>query len=87
MVRTKLKTCLNLGDGWGAGFCQDISAMATPPGHPDLRITLAKTANYIADLTSAIENESPVAELTHLGSPESGCVARFGGSLTSARQA
>lgn len=45
-------------------LCLEITAQATPPGHPDLRRTLAKTADYMADLSSAIQNENPSAELT-----------------------
>lgn len=44
-------------------ICTNIITMALPPGQPDLRRVLAEKADYIADLTTAIQNETPSAEL------------------------
>jgi hypothetical protein len=44
-------------------ICTGIIFMAVPPGHPDLRQVLAENADDIADLTAAIQNETPSAEL------------------------
>lgn len=44
-------------------ICTDFIVMAMPPGHPDLRPMMAEKAEYIADLSTAIQNETPSAEL------------------------
>lgn len=44
-------------------ICTGIIAGAIPPGQPDLRRRLAEAADYVADLSASIQNESPSAEL------------------------